>query len=41
MLALDADSAAQRLVEAALNNGGRDNISLVIVKVADLVTGVS
>ncbi|MDF2444960.1 MAG: protein phosphatase [Moraxellaceae bacterium] len=35
-LALDLDDAVQRLVDEALHNGGRDNISVVVVK----VTGV-
>lgn len=33
-LALDQEEAAQRLIDEALHNGGRDNVSLVIVKVA-------
>lgn len=35
-LALDQDEAAQRLLDEALHNGGRDNISLVIVKVMEM-----
>lgn len=35
-LALDQDEAAQRLIDEALHNGGRDNISLVIVKVMEM-----
>lgn len=33
-LALDLEEAVQRLVDEALHNGGRDNISVVVVKVA-------
>lgn len=32
-LALELEEAAQRLIDEALHNGGRDNVSLVIVKV--------
>jgi serine/threonine protein phosphatase PrpC len=34
-LALDAEESTARLIEEALQNGGRDNISVVIVKVAE------
>lgn len=33
-LGLDAEEATRRLIDEALDNGGRDNISLIIVKVA-------
>jgi serine/threonine protein phosphatase PrpC len=33
-LALDQDEAVQRLIAEALHNGGRDNVSVVIVKIA-------
>lgn len=33
-LGLDLDDAVQRLIDEALHNGGRDNISVVVVKVA-------
>jgi protein phosphatase len=32
-MALDQDEATKRLIDEALHNGGRDNISLVIIKV--------
>lgn len=35
-LALDEEEAARRLVDEALHNGGRDNISVVIVKVTEV-----
>lgn len=35
-LALDEEEAARRLIDEALHNGGRDNISVVIVKITDV-----
>lgn len=35
-LALDEQEAVRRLVDEALHNGGRDNISVVIVKITDV-----
>jgi protein phosphatase len=32
-MGLDQDEAAKRLIDEALHNGGRDNISLVVIKV--------
>lgn len=35
-LALDEEEAARRLIDEALHNGGRDNVSVIIVKITDV-----
>lgn len=38
-LGLDSEEATRKLIDEALDNGGRDNISVVIVKVANAAAG--